>query len=69
MATIRQKQDLAIAEETALRRFLSGREDLDALPGASGANVHQLPGIVRFDDVRALYRQPRNLRTANRDKQ
>jgi CIC family chloride channel protein len=27
MATIPQKQDLAIAEETALRRFLSGRED------------------------------------------
>jgi hypothetical protein len=27
MALIPPKQDLAIAEETALRRFLSGRED------------------------------------------
>jgi chloride channel protein, CIC family len=46
-----------------------GAEGLDALPVVSRANVHQLLGIVTFDDVLALYRQPRNLHTANRDEE
>jgi Mg/Co/Ni transporter MgtE len=33
-----------------------GSSGLDALPVVSRANVHQLLGIVTFDDVLALYR-------------
>ena len=36
----------------------SESEGLDALPVVSRASVHQLIGIVTFDDVLALYRQP-----------
>jgi CBS domain-containing protein len=32
-------------------------EELDALPVVSRANVHQLLGVVVFDDVLALYRK------------
>jgi CIC family chloride channel protein len=39
---------------TALDRM--GSSGLDALPVVSRANVHQLLGIVTFDDVLALYR-------------
>ena len=42
---------------------------VEALPVVSRANVHQLLGIVTFDDVLALYRVPRNLHTANRDEE
>jgi hypothetical protein len=35
----------------------------------SRANVHQLLGIVTFDDVLAPFRVPRNLHTANRDEE
>jgi CIC family chloride channel protein len=35
-----------------------GAEGLDALPVVSRANVHQLLGVVTFDDVLALYRKP-----------
>lgn len=35
-----------------------GSEGLDALPVVSRASVHRLIGIVTFDDVLALYRQP-----------
>ena len=46
-----------------------GGAGLEALPAVSSAHVHQLLGIVTFDDVVALYRTPRNLRTANRDEE
>jgi Mg/Co/Ni transporter MgtE len=46
-----------------------GAAGLDALPVVSRADVHQLLGIVTFDDVLALYRQPRIHRAANADEE
>ncbi len=42
-----------------------GAAGLDALPVVSRANVHQLLGIVTFEDVLALYRKPRSAHEAN----
>src|SRR5215472_12923171 len=42
--------------DAALDRM--GEEGLDALPVVSRANIHQLLGVVTFDDVLALYRKP-----------
>jgi CIC family chloride channel protein len=42
-----------------------GAAGLDALPVVSRANVHQLLGVVTFEDVLALYRKPRDGRTAD----
>jgi len=46
-----------------------GAAGLDALPVVSRANVHQLLGIVTFEGILALYRVPRDLRSANRDEE
>src|SRR5262249_54104597 len=47
--------------DAALGRM--GAAGLDALPVVSRANVHQLLGIVTFEDVLSLYRKPRNVRS------
>lgn len=48
---------------TALDRM--GAAGLDALPVVSRANVHQLLGIVTFEDVLTLYRKPQSARIAD----
>jgi len=42
--------------DAALERM--GSSALDALPVVSRADVHQLVGMVTFEDVLALYRKP-----------
>jgi len=46
-----------------------GEEGLDALPVVSRANIHQLLGVVTFDDVLALYRTPQKSQKKTADQE